>query len=172
MRIPRFAFVVGAAVLGLSLFAWAQSRRPGLYEITANMTWQQSPFPANMPAMPAGHSPFGGGPHTSQVCVTQEQIDKYGTPPPQTRGGCEVTNIDKKPNGMTAEMVCSGQFSGKGTIEASWTDAEHSTSKVHFVGAMQMGPNSKPIEWTMESTSTYKGTDCGDVKPFVMPNKK
>ena len=167
MRIPRFAIAVGAAVLALSLFAWAQSRKPGLYEITSNMTWQQSPYPAGMPGMQGG--PFGGGSHTTQVCVTQEQIDKYGTVPPQSHGECQVTNILKKPNGMTAEMVCTGHMAGKGTIEASWTDDTHSTSKVHFMGAMQMGPNSKPFEWTVESTSAFKGADCGNVKPIRAP---
>ena len=32
---------------------------------------------------------------------------------------------------------------------------------------MQMGPESKPVEWTVESTSVYKGPDCGNVKPIA-----
>ncbi|MDE3187521.1 MAG: hypothetical protein KGM96_08375 [Acidobacteriota bacterium] len=27
------------------------------------------------------------------------------------------------------------------------------------------GPNTQPFEWTVESTSVYKGADCGNVKP-------
>jgi hypothetical protein len=159
MRIHRTVLVAGACVLALGIFAWAQTRKAGLWEATSTMTWQQAPFPAGMgPA---------GGPHTTQVCVTQDQIDKYGTVPPQTRGDCQVTNIVKKATGMTADMVCSGHVNGQGTIEASWTDDSHSTAKVHFTGAMQMGPNSKPVEWTVESTSVYKGADCGSVKPIV-----
>lgn len=174
MRISRFSLVAGAAVAVLSLFAYAQSHKPkpGLYEVTSNMTWQQSPFPAGMPAMPAGHNPFGGGPHTTQVCVTQEQIDKYGNVPPQTGGECQITNIQKNADGMTAEMVCTGHMQGKGTVESKWTGEASSTSKVHFAGNMQMGPNSKPVEWTVESTSVYKGADCGSVKPFVMPKQE
>ena len=34
-----------------------------------------------------------------------------------------------------------------------------------------MGPRSTPIEWTIESTSAYKGPDCGNVKPIQMPAK-
>jgi hypothetical protein len=51
-------------------------------------------------------------------------------------------------------------------VEATWTDASTSHSNVHFSGSMQMGPRSTPIEWTMESTSVFKGADCGSVKPI------
>lgn len=159
MRIHRG--VIAALVFGfvLSVFASAQARKAGLYEVTSTMTWQQSPFPSGMGPM--------SGPHTTQICVTQEQIDKYGTTPPEMHGECKVENIVKKPNGMTAEMVCSGHVTGKGDILATWTDADSSTSKVHFTGTMQMGPNSQPFEWTVESTSVFKGADCGSVKPIV-----
>ncbi|MFP5209555.1 MAG: DUF3617 domain-containing protein [Acidobacteriota bacterium] len=159
MRVRRNVLAVSVSVLVLGLLAWAQTRKPGLWEVTSTMTWQQSPFPAGMAQM-------GGGPHTMQVCVTQAEIDKYGTVPPQAHGNCKMTNVVKKANGMTAEMVCSGPMEGKGTVEASWTDGAHSAAKVHFTGAMQMGPASKPFEWTVESTSVYKGPDCGSVKPI------
>jgi hypothetical protein len=63
-------------------------------------------------------------------------------------------------------------MSGKASMESSWTDDEHATGKVHFVGSMQVGPNSKPIEWTTASSSVYKGIDCGTVKPLSpVPDK-
>jgi hypothetical protein len=34
---------------------------------------------------------------------------------------------------------------------------------------MQMGQNATPVEWTVNSTSTYKGPDCGSVAPMPMP---
>ena len=158
MRIGRNALLVGVCGLSLGLFAWAQGRKAGLWEVTATMSWQQSPFPAGMGPM--------SEPHTTKICVTQEQIDKFGTVPPQTRGSCQVNDVVKKANGMSAALVCTGPMSGKGDIQSSWTDDSHATSKVHFLGAMQMGPNSKPVEWTVESTSLYKGADCGSVKPL------
>jgi hypothetical protein len=36
---------------------------------------------------------------------------------------------------------------------------------------MQMGPNAVPVEYTITATSTYKGADCGSVKPLPMPDK-
>ena len=89
-----------------------------------------------MGSMPPG----ANAPHTVQVCLTQQQIDKYGAIPPQTRGSCHMTNVVTNAHGMTADMVCTGAASGKGTIESSWKDDQHATGKVHFVGSIQAGP--------------------------------
>ena len=148
-------------VLATAVFAWAQTRKAGLWETTSTMTWQQSP-------MPNGMAPPGAmaGPHTTQICLTQAMIDKYGAPLPQTRNDCQVTNIQRGDHGMTAEMVCSGRMTGKGTVESSWSDSEHATGKVHFTGSIQAGPSPRPVEWTSTSTSVFKSPDCGDVKPL------
>ena len=31
-----------------------------------------------------------------------------------------------------------------------------------------MGSNELPVEWTLDATSAYKGSDCGSVKPLPM----
>jgi Protein of unknown function (DUF3617) len=163
---------ITCCLLAVAVTTAAQvNRKPGLWEMTSTMTWQQSPMPPGMQA-PAG-SPFGGGPRTTQVCLTQAMIDKYGAPMPgSSRGNCEITNVSLHPTGMTATMVCTGNFSGTGTVESSWTELDHAKGRVHFTGTMQMGPNTRPIEWTSESTSVYKGADCGSVKPMPMPADK
>jgi hypothetical protein len=168
MRKTRFWIPLGCCVVATAMLLMAQTNRhPGLYETTSTMTWQQSPFPAGM-QMPA-NSPFGGGPHTSQVCITQEMIDRYGGPTPQMRGDCHMSNLNKTADSMSADWVCTGQMAGKGTVQSTWTADGKSTSKVHFAGTMQMGPRSTPVEWTMDSTSAYKGSDCGSVKPIQVP---
>jgi len=155
----------------LATIAWAQSKqKPGLWEMTSTMTWQKSPMPQGMSMPMSGNSPFGGGAHASQVCLTQEMIDKYGSAPPQSRNNqCQLSNIQKKANNMTADWVCTGMMAGKGTVEGSWTDENHSSSKVHFTGSMQMGPNAVPVEYTIESSSVFKSADCGSVKPLPIP---
>jgi len=165
------AFGVGAAMVALGLLAWAQPdlRKPGLYAITTTMTWQQSPFPQGMQMPPQAAAAFGGAPRTTQYCLTQAMIDKYGAAIPQSRGDCQVTNVVKTATGMSADMMCTGEFSGKGTLEAHWSMDGTATGKTHFAGSMKMGPNSTPVEWTTESTSVYKGSDCGSVKPPPMP---
>jgi Protein of unknown function (DUF3617) len=169
MKRAQLCVVLGYCFLGIGINAQAQSRKAGLWDVTSNMTWQQSPFPAGMSA--GANSPFGGGTHTNTVCITQEQIDKFGAPPPQTRGDCQVSNLVKTANGMTAEMACTGSMSGKGTLVASWTDEDHTISKMHFSGTLQAGPSPKPVEWTVDSTSVFKSADCGNVKPIAPPGK-
>jgi hypothetical protein len=127
----------------------AQDRKAGLWEMTTNQS---------------------GATHTSLVCLTQQQIDKYGAPLPAMRG-CQITNLVKKANGMSAEMVCTGTMNGKVTMESTSSDSEHAKGKVHFAGSVQAGPNSRPVEWTIESASVFKGPSCGDVKPVAMPDK-
>jgi hypothetical protein len=147
----------------LTAFVWAQAvRKAGLWEMTTNMTWQQSP----MPGMNMSH-----GDRTTQVCLTQEMIDRYGAPVPQSNKDCTITNVSLHTTGMTAEMVCTGPMNGKATMQSSWSDGNVAKGTVHFVGTMQMGPHSGPIEWTVNSTSVYKGPDCGSVKPLPMPAK-
>jgi Protein of unknown function (DUF3617) len=158
-----------AITASLAVSTGAQnSRQPGLYEVTSKMTWQQSPLPPGMAAPP--NSPFSGAPHTNQVCVTQAQIDKYAGPPPQTRGDCQMSNLNKTATGMSGTLVCTGQMAGSGDFESHWTLGEDKgTTKVHFTGTMTMGPRSAPVEWTLESTSVFKGPDCGSVKPIQAP---
>jgi hypothetical protein len=92
-------------------------------------------------------------------------IDKYGGPIPQTHE-CKMLNVNKTAKGMTADWVCSGRMSGKGTIESSWVDENRITGRIHFAGTLQMGQTgSRPVEWTNAMTSVYKGADCGGVKP-------
>ena len=171
----RAIFTVVCFCVLFTVIVSAQARKAGLWETTTNMSFQQSPFPqmpaqANGHAMPGG-SPFGG-PHTTQVCVTQAQIDKYNAiynnNSPQQRD-CQMSNIVKTANGMTADMVCTGRMNGKASVHFTWSDGDHSTGTIHFTGTMQMGPNSMPVEWTNTISSVFKSADCGSVKPFEPP---
>lgn len=181
MSKTRVWITVCSCVLAVAALAWAQAgRKPGLYEITSQMSMGGAGAP-QMPQMPPGvklppgmqmpQSPYA--PHTMQVCVTQAMIDKYGGPSPAPqRGQCQVTDISMKSNGMTAKIICTGQMNATGTVETTWTDANSSQTKMHMTGTMQMGSNSQPIDMTTQSTSVYKGADCGSVKPIEMPASK
>lgn len=154
-------------MLAAAMVAGGQSsRKAGLWEMNSTMTWQKSPIPPGMTVPQGANSPFAGRTTTTQVCVTKEMIDKYGAPVPQSRNNqCQIANVSMKGNGMTADWNCSGMMAGKGTVESSWTDSEHASSKVHFAGTVQMGPNPLPVEYTIETTSVFKSSDCGSVKP-------
>jgi len=170
MRSTRLWITLTVCLFATVISGWAQNKKPGLWQTTTVQTWQQSPFPPGMATGP--NSPMGA-PHTSLVCLTQAQLDKYGTFAPESKsGGCTVSNIVKRSNGMSADWICTGAMSGKGSVESTWYDDGHSKAKVHFVGTLQAGESPRPVEFTSESTSIYKGPDCGSVKPFVMPEKK
>lgn len=151
MSLNRIGIAWVCCLLVMTVCAAAQARKPGLWELTTTTTTADA---------------AAGPPHTSQFCVTQQYFDKYGAILPAING-CRVTNLTKKANGMTGEMVCTGAMNGKITLESSG-DAEHATGKVHFVGSVKVGQNSKPTEWTSASSGTYKGADCGSVKPLPM----
>jgi hypothetical protein len=168
MRKTRVGLTLICFLFAMAAVAGAQSRKPGLWEMTTTMTWQKSPFPEGMMGPDGGaNSPLSGVPRTVQVCLTQDQIDKYGGPVPQTRGGCQLINFVKTSDRVAGDMVCTGVMTGKGTFESSWDSEGRTKGKVHFVGAVQAGPNPKPVEWTSESTSAYKSPDCGSVKPWA-----
>ena len=135
--------------------AQSAPRKPGLWVVTTTMS------------RPAGGGP-GGGPISSststEVCATAEEFDKYGTFKPRMDGSCKLVNIVKQSGAMSATLVCDGKMKGKGTLESSWSDSQHSNSKAHFVGTIQVGANAHPLEWTSESSSVFKGSDCGNVK--------
>jgi len=171
MRLGAKTLMVGAVGLAVALVAAAQGgRKPGLWEITTSMSWQQSPFPQGMQLPPQVMAALNGAPHTTQYCLTQAMIDKYGAPIPESHQRCQVANVSKTADGMTADMICSSpMMNGKGSMESHWSADGTARGKVHFVGTMQMGGNTMPMEWTSMSTSVYKGADCGDVQPPPMP---
>jgi hypothetical protein len=158
MSKTRFWLILGCCIIALAAQAQGQSRKPGLWEVTAQMSMSGGAM--NMPQMP---------PHTSQVCVTQAMIDKYGGPysNPQ-QGQCQISDVSLTPAGMRATLTCSGQMTMSGTVQTTFVD--ENTTKTTVQMSMQMGANT--MNMTMVSTGTYKGPDCGSVKPLAMPPSK
>ena len=158
MHAIKKAGLLFGCLIAATLGAAAQDRKPGLYEVTLLTT--------TVAPTPEVHSP-----RTWQACLTQDMIDKYGAIVPQnvTRV-CQLVNVVKKPGGMTADMVCSGSIVGKGTLEVTWSDSEHSKGNLHFSGTMHPGDSDIKIEWSAATTSVYKGPDCSVLKPATPPS--
>jgi hypothetical protein len=149
--------VLFAILLGSSITASPQDRKPGLYEVTLTTT-TVSPSANAYP------------PRTMQVCLTQEMIDKYGAiVPDNLTRACQLENVVKKPGGTTADLTCSGFIMGKGTLVVSWSDSEHTKGNIHFSGTIRPGDNEIKIEWNAATSSVYKGSDCGTLKPAQPP---
>src|SRR5664279_1245139 len=116
-----------------SVMAQSAPRKPGLWSVTTTMTRQ------GMPGVPGPAGTAATSTTHIEVCATQAEFDKYGTFKPRTDGSCRLNNTVKHPGSMTAELVCDGKMKGSGTINALWTDAEHSKSTAHFSGTIQVG---------------------------------
>ncbi len=164
MRNSRLWILFGFWLCAGSVVASAETRKAGLWEMTTTTTWQKAPA---IPG-PEGNA-IGSGPHTAQVCLTQEMIDKYGALLPHSRGQCTIVNKVVAPGTVSADYVCTGTMSGKGALESKWSDSEHSKGSIHFVGTIQAGLESQPIEWTTETTTVFKSADCGGIKPPSLP---
>ncbi|MGO9317468.1 MAG: DUF3617 domain-containing protein [Terracidiphilus sp.] len=170
MHKNRVWITICFCLFAITITASSQAiRKPGLWEVTSNMSWQKSPMPAGVNLPPGMKSPYSGMTITTQVCYTQAMIDRYGAPVSQNQRDCKIENVVLHTNSMTADMICSGRMNGKGEMQFSSTDGNTATGKTHFAGTMQMGQNTTPVEWTNTFTSTYKGPDCGSIKPPPMP---
>jgi hypothetical protein len=175
MSKTQIRVTLGCCLLAASILAFAQAvRKPGLWEMTSTMTWIKSPMPPGMTLPPGVQNPFAPTTRTTQVCMTQEMIDTFGAPfaNSQAQESCTVSNVVLKPTSMSAEMNCTGRMNAHATIESSWPSGDTAHGTMHFTGTAQMGANSIPVEYTVESTSIYKGADCGNVKPLPMPATK
>jgi hypothetical protein len=64
--------------------------------------------------------------------------------------------------GFSADLVCTGQMVGKGSIKTTRVDSTHVTMAMHFSGTTDKG---KPVEWNVRGSSVYLGAACGDVQP-------
>jgi len=149
MATTRMRIALTFSLCGLAIVASAQARRAGLWINTTIVTTSAGAL----------------APHTTELCLTQALLDKFGAPLPKLNGNCRITRLDKKADSVSAEMVCTGATVGKVTMQSTWT-SDHATGSIHFVGT---GPQS--TEWTSNSTSAFKSADCGSVKPFPMPEE-
>jgi hypothetical protein len=154
MRALNLCFLLVCQVT-VTIGGGAQERKSGLYELTLTTT-TVSPSPSTYP------------PRVSQVCLTQEMIDKYGAiVPDDVTKVCKLDNVVKKAGGMKSDFICSGSLVGKGTLEVNWSDSEHAKGVLHFSGTMRPGDKEIKIEWSAVTNSAYRGPDCGELKPVT-----
>ncbi|MEO5669753.1 MAG: DUF3617 domain-containing protein [Ramlibacter sp.] len=180
--------VLALAALAFASAASAQSLKPGLWEITqkvssssgeaekamAQMQQQLASMPPEqrkkMEEMMAarGLSPGGaGGGMSVKVCMTKEMAERAEAPMQHQSGDCKTTQQSRSGNTMKIAYACTTPpSSGEG--EMTFTSPEAYNTKM-VVNTTVRG---KPEKMNMDSTGKWMGTDCGTVKPIVMPPKK
>jgi hypothetical protein len=102
-----------------------------------------------------------------KVCMTPDAAAKYGAPFFRGFGKCTVSNIRMDANGMSGELVCTGNHTGKGTVTLSWKDASHAKGTTTFAGDFTVPGQSKSEMWKADYTASYVGPDCGKARPYL-----
>ena len=185
MNTSRPIAVAGLALLLASGAAWAQSTKPGLWEIQhkmggnpemdkamAEMQKQLASMPPaqrkQMEAM-MGKNGMGvapGGGFSLKVCITPEMAARAEMPS-QTEGHCTNTITSRSASALKMKFVCTNPpSSGEGTYVFNGDKAY--TMKM----VMQSARNGKPETMTVEGQGKWLSTDCGTVKPIAMPKRR
>lgn len=177
-----------AALLALSAgAAWAQSTKPGLWEVKnkmggnpemdtamaemqkqlAGMPPEQRKMMQDMMAKQGGAMPTSGagGGMAMKVCITPEMAARNDMPK-QTEGDCTTTVTSRSGNTMKMKFVCTNPpSSGEGTY--TFTGDTAYAMKM----AMTTQHQGKPQNMTMEGQGKWLSADCGTVKPLAAPKK-
>ena len=185
MDLRKLSWLAAALLAAAGTSAQAQTLKPGLWESTSKMggspeieqamaRMQQqmaSMPPAERKMMEEMMSKQGvrmgasGTGMVAKVCVTKEMAER-GDMPVQQQGDCTTTTSDKTSRGMTMKFVCTNPpSSGEGQFSFSGDSAY--TMKMKINSTAQGMPKSV----TVDSSGKWLGTDCGSIKPMVLPKK-
>lgn len=173
----RKTLITAAAVLAFAAPAFAQTMKPGLWEINNKMSGgqadqamaelqkqlaQMSPEQRKqMEAMMAQRgmrmAPAAGG-MAVQMCMTREMVERNDVP---TRDGCTSTRQQRSGNTIKVAFTCANPpSSGEG--EVSFTPESYTSHMVIKTAAQ--GRNETMV---VDATGKWLKADCGDVKPVA-----
>jgi hypothetical protein len=157
--------LVAASVVLTPVAALAAHGRPGLWNVTTSMEM------ANMPQMPPEamammkqrgmKMPGMGQPMTSQMCMTQEQVNGDMPPMHNREVNCTSKLLNQTATSVKAEVTCHGRMEGVGRSEMSWRGNEHYEGTYSFKGSME----GHPQQISTRFSGDFVKADCGAVKP-------
>jgi hypothetical protein len=146
--------------------AFAAHGKAGLWNVSTTMGMANVQIPpeamARMKAM--GLNMPMGQTFTSQICMTQAEVDA-DAPPPVSRkeSGCTTKVTSQTASSMAAQMVCNGDMKGTGQMQISYSGAEHYAGSYSFKGSM----NGHPADMNSSFKGDWIKADCGAVKPYM-----
>ncbi|HEV2677057.1 MAG TPA: DUF3617 family protein [Aliidongia sp.] len=104
---------------------------------------------------------------TSQSCVTQQTLDKFGAMPNQN-GRCHQENLQRTDRSMSFDMVCdSPQNNAKGHVTVQFDDRTHVHGTVKMAGTHTDG-SGKTMPFSVDATQSghWLSRECGAVQPM------
>lgn len=180
--------VIAALACGaLALPAAAQSMKPGLWEVTNNISSPDGKLQSAMNELHqamAAMDPeqrkrmeemmakqgvqFGGvagGGMLAKMCITPE-MSKRSELPMQQQGECTHTRSKATAGKMTFTFSCKNpRSSGEGEVTFAGDTAYKMKMKV-----LSGGEQADVI--LMDASGKWQGADCGNIKPFALPKAK
>ena len=180
-KLAVVSLVLWGAVFAFS--AQAQTSKPGLWEVTskfsgspeadkatADLQKQLASMPPEqrkqMEAMMGKQGITLSGPGGAMVmktCITKEMLAQSQLPM-QTQGNCTSTTREKTSSSMKFKYVCTNPTS-TGEGQFTFQDENSYTSTIKLTTTAQ----GKPQTTTMEGAGKWLGSDCGTIKPMVLP---
>jgi hypothetical protein len=160
--------LMGSALILIPAAAMAAHGKAGLWTVTSTMDMKGMPAmpPEAMAMMKERHMPMPGQPFTTQMCMTQEQVN--ADKPPAIRNdavSCDTKVISQSPGAMHTQVTCHGRVNGTGDMQISWRGNEHYEGTYNFKG----DASGHPQDMTTHYTGDFVKADCGSVKPYGPP---
>lgn len=166
----KFSILIAASLALVPAAAFAAHGRVGLWNITSTMQVSGMPQipPEALEAMKARHMPIPGEPFTSQMCMTQEQVNADKPPAMNNRDeSCDTKVLTQTPALMEAEITCHGRMDGTGHMKVTWRGTDHYDGSYNFKGTMA----GRPYGMTTQYAGDFVKPDCGSVKPYMPPSQ-
>jgi hypothetical protein len=172
----RNTLITAAAVFVLAGPSFAQTMKPGLWEINNKMSGgqadqamaelqkqlaqmppdQRKQMEAMMAQRGMGVAPGAGGGMAVRMCMTKEMVERNDVP---TREGCTTTRQQRSGNTVHVAFTCTNPpSSGEG--EVSFTPESYTSHMV--VKTTAQGRSETMV---VDATGKWLKADCGDVKP-------
>jgi hypothetical protein len=106
----------------------------------------------------------GPGGMSSRQCMTREMVERNELPSQQ--GDCKTTKQQRSGNTMKFAVSCTNPpSSGEGQV--TFVSSEAYTMKM----SVNTQVNGKPETMNMDASGKWLSSDCGSIKPMVVPKK-
>jgi hypothetical protein len=170
MHRASLSVLVAVGLVLVPAAAFAAHGRPGLWTVISTIQMSDAPQipPQGLAMMKARHMPIpnSGEPTSTQICMTQDQVNADKPPAMSNREeSCDSKVLNQTPALMEAQITCHGRMEGVGHVKVSWRGTDHYEGTYTFKGTM----GGRPQEMSTHYTGDFVKTDCGAVRPFVPP---
>ncbi|AEG91528.1 DUF3617 domain-containing protein [Ramlibacter tataouinensis] len=181
----RQPVLIAVAAAALALPAWAQSLKPGLWEVQSRLHGnpQMEQAMAEMNRQMAGMSPAqrkqmqetmarqgvqigagAGGATATRICMTREMAERGEVTGQQ--GDCRTHGQQRIANTLRMAFTCT-QPPARGETQVTFLGPEAYSMKMTSTTTVA----GKDETVSMEGSGKWVAADCGNIRPLVPPKK-